>query len=279
MLKKLLEKILFPTKKITQKRLEKAIRGKTILITGATYGIGEATAYLLAIAEVHLVLVARTEEKLMFLKNELEKKGCLVSIFKADLYEETQVNALNLFLQAEIKKIDIVIHNAGKSIRRSIWDSLERYHDFTRTIHLNYLAPVSITLALLPMLAESKGHLINISALSILMPPTPYWAAYHASKIAFDQWLQCVAPELKQKNITISTLYLPLVQTRMISPTKAYENAPTMQAEDVAAVIAKTIYQKNKKFFIPWWAYPLTILGIWRNSLWAWITTQYIRKR
>jgi short-subunit dehydrogenase len=144
MLKKLSEKILFPPKKINQKRLEKAIRGKTILITGATYGIGEATAYLLAMAEVHLVLVARSEEKLMFLKNELEKKGCLVSIFKADLYEEIQVNALNSFLQTEIKKIDVVIHNAGKSIRRSIWDSLERYHDFTRTIHLNYLTPVSI---------------------------------------------------------------------------------------------------------------------------------------
>jgi short-subunit dehydrogenase len=279
MLKNLSEKILFPPKKINQKRLEKAIRGKTILITGATYGIGEATAYLLAMAEVHLVLVARSEEKLMFLKNELEKKACLVSIFKADLYEETQVNALNSFLQTEIKKIDVVIHNAGKSIRRSIWDSLERYHDFTRTIRLNYLTPVSITIALLPMLAESKGHLINISALSILMPPTPYWAAYHASKTAFDQWLQCVAPELKQKNITVSTLYLPLVRTRMISPTKAYENAPAMQPKDVAAVIAKTICKKNKKFFIPWWAYPLTIVGIWRNCLWAWITTQYLKKQ
>jgi len=278
-LKRLLEKILFPTSKINQKRLEKAIQGKTILITGATFGIGEATAYLLAVSGVHLVLVARSEEKLVFLKNELEKKACRVSIFRADLYEETQVKELNQFIQTEIKKIDILIHNAGKSIRRSIWDSLERYHDFTRTIQLNYLTPVSITLALLPILAESKGHLINISALSVRMPPTPYWAAYQASKTAFDQWLQCIAPELSQKNITISTLYLPLVKTRMISPTKAYENAPAMQPEQVAAVIAKTIYKKNKKFFIPWWAYPITILGIWRNNFWAWISSLYIKKR
>ncbi len=138
-MKRLLEKILFPTSKINQKRLEKAIQGKTILITGATFGIGEATAYLLAVSGVHLVLVARSEEKLVFLKNELEKKACRVSIFRADLYEETQVKALNQFIQTEIKKIDILIHNAGKSIRRSIWDSLERYHDFTRTIQLNYL--------------------------------------------------------------------------------------------------------------------------------------------
>lgn len=248
MLKLLLEKALFPTQKINQKRLEKAIQEKTILITGATFGIGEATAYLLAVSGVHLVLVARNEEKLVFLKNELEKKACQVSIFRADLYEETQVKALNQFLQTEIKRIDILIHNAGKSIRRSIWNSLERYHDFTRTIQLNYLTPVSITLTLLPILAESKGHLINISALSVLMPPTPYWAAYQASKTAFDQWLQCIAPELRQKNITISTLYLPLVKTRMISPTKAYENAPAMQPEQVAAVVAKTIYKKNIKF-------------------------------
>lgn len=278
-MKRLLEKILFPTSKINQKRLEKAIQGKTILITGATFGIGEATAYLLAIPGVHLVLVARSEEKLVFLKNELEKKACRVSIFRADLYEETQVKALNQFIQTEIKKIDILIHNAGKSIRRSIWDSLERYHDFTRTIQLNYLTPVSITLALLPILAESKGHLINISALSVLMPPTPYWAAYQASKTAFDQWLQCISPELMQKNITISTLYLPLVKTRMISPTKAYENAPAMQPEQVAAIVAKTISKKNKKLFIPWWAYPLTILGVWRNNFWAWISSLYIKKR
>ncbi|WP_207764459.1 SDR family NAD(P)-dependent oxidoreductase [Raineya orbicola] len=101
-MKRLLEKILFPTSKINQKRLEKAIQGKTILITGATFGIGEATAYLLAVSGVHLVLVARSEEKLVFLKNELEKKACRVSIFRADLYEETQVKELNQFIQTDL---------------------------------------------------------------------------------------------------------------------------------------------------------------------------------
>ncbi len=270
--------ILFPPKHVDLQHLHKQIKGKTILITGASFGIGECTAHLLAMPEVHLVLVARTLEKLEYLKAKLEASGAKISIFVADLYEEQNVNSLILFLTQEIQKIDIVIHNAGKSIRRSIWDSLDRYHDFTRTNSINYLSPVKIILALLPILQEHKGHIINISALNILLPSAPYWAAYQASKSAFDQWLRCILPELQCKYITTSTLYLPLVRTRMIEPTSAYKNAPAMKPEQVAQLIGKTIIQQNRKF-VPWWGYTPLILGVLLRNFWEFLSIQYIKRQ
>lgn len=125
MLSSIINSFLFPRKKVHLQRLHQKIKGKTILITGASFGIGECAAHLLAMPEVHLVLVARTQEKLESLKNILEASKAKVSIFVADLYEENDVDEFIRFLTQEIKEIDIVIHNAGKSIRRSIWDSLD----------------------------------------------------------------------------------------------------------------------------------------------------------
>jgi len=273
-----IETFLFPPKKVHLPHLYQKIKAKTILITGASFGIGECIARLLAMPEVHLILVARTHEKLISLQKELEIKGAKISVFSADLYLESDVNKLISFLTTEIKTIDIVVHNAGKSIRRSIWDSLDRYHDFTRTNHLNYLSPVKITLALLPILQEQKGHIINISAINILLPPAPYWSAYQASKSAFDQWFRCILAELHFKNIATTALYLPLVRTRMIEPTLSYKNVPAMQPEQVAQLIGKAIIKRNKKF-IPWWAYFPQITGVLLRSFWEFLTIWYIRRK
>ena len=251
--KKIIEKIFFPYHKKNGEKLKKIISGKTILITGASYGIGECIVNNLAFENTTLILTARSEEKLQMIKQQLQSKGANVYIFAADLYDTKQVDLLLQFIKNKELEIDIFIHNAGKSICRSIFDSLERYHDFTRTIEINYLAAVKIILTILPDLKKKKGHIISISAINVLSPPTPYWAAYQASKTALDSWLKSIEIELNENNIDISTIYLPLVRTRMIEPNERYKNSSTMKPEQAANIVCQRMIDRKRKWK-PWWA-------------------------
>lgn len=248
------EKLLFPTGNFNAHKLSESIQNKTILITGASYGIGECTAQLLAQTGVHLILAARSADKLNVLKTQLEQKGARVSVFAADLIQTEQVNTLAAFLQSLPDGLDIVISNAGKSIRRSIFQSLDRPQDINRTIHLNYTGPSLLLLQLIPLLEKNKGQIINVSAINVLLRPYPKWAAYQASKIAFDQWLRSISPELRLRGISTSAVYLPLVRTRMIEPTAAYKNMPAMSPQHAANIIGKCIYTRRKKH-TPWWMF------------------------
>jgi NAD(P)-dependent dehydrogenase (short-subunit alcohol dehydrogenase family) len=163
------------------------------------------------------------------------------------------------------KGIDIVVSNAGKSIRRSIFDSLDRFHDFGRTMNLNYFGPVQLMLSLIPDLVARQGHVINISAVNVLLAPLPMWSAYQASKTAFDQWFRTVAPELNARGVRTTSIYLPLVRTRMIEPTEAYKNMPAMQPEDVAHLICQALYSRRRTY-APWWL----IVGQLASVLFRW---------
>jgi short-subunit dehydrogenase len=277
LLKSLSEFILFPSQSVNEARLSKAITNKTILITGATFGIGEALALKLASYNIHLVLVARTTEKLDALKRDIEAKGSRVSIFTANLYEDADVINLVTYLTQIVGGIDIFVNNAGKSIRRPIYESLDRYHDFTRTMAINYFAPLRIIMAITPLLQSNRGQIINISAANVLIAPAPYWAAYQASKSAFDNWLRCALPELKAHGIAVSSIYLPLVKTRMIAPTKQYDNAPAMYPNAVARIICRfMITRKNK--FTPWWLFPVQLLSLVLRGLWEILSTNAIKQ-
>ena len=265
---RLLERLLFPSRSLSSRekqRLAHEIAGKTILITGASYGIGEQLAYLLASlgtandTPISLILVGRTTEKLEQVQAHIHKTDASVSIYPIDLRDNESFKRFMQFLHT--LSIDIFINNAGKSIMRSVMDSLERGHDYERTISLNYLAPIKLCLGLIPQLGINQGQIINVSALNVLLPPMPKWSAYQASKSAFDQWFRSVSPELYAQKITTSTLYLPLVRTRMIAPTAIYQSAPTMTTEQVAAVIGRLIIHK-KSSFKPWWLYPIEILAL-----------------
>jgi len=248
----LLEHLLFPPKRVNLKKLENAVRGKTILITGASFGIGAQVSSFLAFQETHLILVGRTASKLDELQKKIEASGGNAEVFYADLRVESQIDAFIAFLLNKEKGVDIFISNAGKSIRRSVLNSLDRFHDYSRTMDINYFAPVKLSLALIPILALNKGHVINVSALNVLLEPMPNWSAYQASKTAFDQWFRSVSPELNHKGITTTTLYLPLVKTRMIAPTKSYEIMPAMNTEHVARIVGKLILNRKSQFK-PWW--------------------------
>jgi short-subunit dehydrogenase len=273
---RLLEWFLFPPTSLSISALHQKIAHKTILITGASYGIGAATAHLLAAPNVHLILVARTQTRLQALQQELEHKGAMVDFYATDLTDAAQVEQLLHKLQPQ--KLDIIINNAGHSILRSIHQAKDRYHDFERTMAINYLGPVRLLLPLLQKLETQAGHLINVSALNVLLLPAPYWSAYQASKTAFDQWFRCVAPELRAKGVICSSIYFPLVRTRMIAPTQAYQNTPALAPEQAAAILGK-IMLTQKTQYKPWWAIFAQLGSAFFRRPWEWGCTWWIRRR
>ncbi|MDQ0090966.1 short-subunit dehydrogenase [Paenibacillus anaericanus] len=248
----LLEHLLFPSIYLNKQKLGRELEGKTVLITGASSGIGEQLAYMLAEIKVHLILVARREDKLVAMKNAIEMKAAQISVFPADLRNEQEMEGLLAFLHQLPDGLDIVISNAGHSIRRSIHQSLDRYHDFTRTMAINYFAPVQLILSTLPLIEKKQGHIINISTVNTLLLPMPHWAAYQASKAAFDTWFRSAAPELNMNGVFTTSIYLPLVRTPMILPTAAYQKLPAMSPQHVARIICNSIYTKRKTYK-PWW--------------------------
>ncbi|MFK7798748.1 MAG: SDR family NAD(P)-dependent oxidoreductase [Aureispira sp.] len=275
---RLLEWFLFPPTGLSIANLHKKIAHKTILITGASYGIGAQTAHLLAAPTVHLILVARTQTRLQTLQKELEYKGATVDFYATDLTAPTQVDHLIQQLQQQPQPIDIIINNAGHSILRSIHQAKDRYHDFERTMAINYLGPVRLLLPLLRDLETQNGHLINVSALNVLLLPAPYWAAYQASKTAFDQWFRCVAPELRAKGVQCSSIYFPLVRTRMIAPTQAYQNTPALSPQQAATILGN-ILLTQKTQYKPWWAVFAQLGSAFFRQPWEWGCTWWIKHR
>lgn len=237
--------------------LRKAVGGKWVLLTGASFGIGEALALRLGAAGAKLVIAARSADKLAHLQQQLASAGGTVHALPLDLASPEQIASAAAQLAALAPEgMDVVIHNAGKSIRRAIADSLDRAHDFQRTMAVNYLGPVQLQLALLkPMLANRRGHIVNVSTLGVRLPPGVKWSAYTASKAAFDLWLACAAPELRPQGIRCTSVYLGLVHTRMSAPTEMYRNMPGQTADEAAQVVCRALISRPRRIQ-PWWVTP-----------------------
>lgn len=261
----ILEKLMFKTTRFHFIKLQQECAGKTILITGASSGIGEQLAYLLAETDCRLILVARRVEKLSAMKAKIEAMAAKVEIFSADLRVDSELDAFLDFVH-RLGTLDFVVSNAGKSIHRPIFHSLGRDHDFTRTMAINYFVPVRLVMSLLPLLKQSGGHVVNVSTINALMTPMPHWAAYQASKSAFDAWFRSAAPELNSNGIAASTVYLPLVRTPMIEPTAAYRNVPAMEARQAARLIGSMLYSK-KRTWRPWWLWSVQAASIFTHQL------------
>jgi len=272
------ELLLFPPVRLNERGLKKRLEGKTVLITGASFGIGESLAYRLAATGVHLILVARTQDKLEEVKARIEGLGGKVTIFAADLSKPEDVLRLTDFLSTLQCGVDIVVNNAGKSIRRSVMESLDRQHDFSRTMAINYSGPVQLILALIPGLLKNQGQIINVSSVSVLLAPAPYWAAYQASKSAFDQWFRCVSPELNAKGVATTTVYLPLVKTRMIVPTEAYNHMPAMDPRHVASIIGRAMI-KRKNRHAPWWLFLGQLGSILFRGVWESMNIRFLKRK
>jgi short-subunit dehydrogenase len=240
--------------------LRAAVEGRVVLITGASRGIGAASARRLAAAGAQVLLVARSKAGLTGVRAEIEHSGGRAEEHAADLADRDQVTALLSRLHENHPPVDIVVSNAGKSIRRSVTDSYDRFHDVTRTADLNYLAPVQLLLGLLPsMRARRSGHVVNVSSVSADVP-APYWAAYTASKAAFEAWLRCVAPELRADGVATTSIHFPLVHTEMSAPIPLYRSLPGMTADEAADAVCRAVAYRPR-LMSPWWSRAVGAVG------------------
>jgi acyl-CoA synthetase (AMP-forming)/AMP-acid ligase II/NAD(P)-dependent dehydrogenase (short-subunit alcohol dehydrogenase family) len=234
--------------------LARAVAGKVILVTGASFGLGEATARRLARAGATVLMAARTAERLEEVAAEIARHRGTAVAYPADLTDPDDVDALVARVLAEHGHVDVLVSNAGKSIRRSLELSLDRPQDFQRTIDINYMGPVRLMLALLPsMIKRGEGHIVNVSTIGTRIQPGPRWAAYQASKGAFDVFFRSAAIELRPKGITATSVYMALIFSRMSSPTPIMRQLPGQTPEQAADVICRAIVKRPREI-APWWA-------------------------
>jgi NAD(P)-dependent dehydrogenase (short-subunit alcohol dehydrogenase family) len=225
---------------------EGAVNGKRVVITGASSGIGQAAAMKIAAAGGIPLLVARGEEKLNEVKAAIEATGGTAYVYPADLGDLEAIDDLVERIRADHPVVDILVNNAGRSIRRSIALSYDRFHDFERTMQLNYFGAIRLTMGLLPHMRERKaGHIINISSIGAQTNP-PRFSAYVASKAALDAWTRVVGSETIGDNVHFTTIHMQLVKTPMIAPTKIYDAFPTITPDDAGDLICEAIRSKPK---------------------------------
>ena len=230
-----------------KKLFQQKVDGKTIIVTGASSGIGLTVSKYLAQAGAHVLLLARTKDKLDEVKAEIEAEGGKASVFPCDLNDMESIDAVSKEILASVDHIDILINNAGRSIRRAVHESIDRFHDFERTMQLNYFGAVRLVLNLLPHMMQRKdGQIINISSIGVLANATRF-SAYVASKAALDAFSRCLSAEVHSHKIAITSIYMPLVRTPMIAPTKMYKYVPTLSPEEAADLIATAIVKRPKK--------------------------------
>ena len=230
-----------------KKQFQQKVDGKTIIVTGASSGIGLTVSKYLAQAGAHVLLLARTKEKLDEVKAEIEAEGGKATVFPCDLNDMNSIDAVSKEILASVDHIDILVNNAGRSIRRAVHESVDRFHDFERTMQLNYFGAVRLVLNVLPHMMQRKdGQIINISSIGVLANATRF-SAYVASKAALDAFSRCLSAEVHSHKIAITSIYMPLVRTPMIAPTKMYNYVPTLSPEQAADLIAYAIVKRPKK--------------------------------
>jgi NAD(P)-dependent dehydrogenase (short-subunit alcohol dehydrogenase family) len=220
------------------------VRDKVVVVTGGTSGIGEATAYKLAEAGAQVVLVARDPEKAKPVLERIKAAGGKAKFFSCDLADLADCDKLVAGVLKEFGRCDFLVNNAGRSIRRGIASSLDRFHDFERTMQLNYFGSLRLIFGFIPsMIATGRGHIINISSIGVLTR-APRFSAYVASKAALDAFTGCAASEFVDNNVHFTTINMPLVKTPMIAPTKIYNHVPTLTPEQAADLVVEAIVYK-----------------------------------
>jgi NAD(P)-dependent dehydrogenase (short-subunit alcohol dehydrogenase family)/thioester reductase-like protein len=226
--------------------LKEALDGRTVMITGASSGIGRSTAMKVAAAGGIPLLVARNVEKLEEVRAEIVAAGGTAYVYAADISDMDSIERLLERVLADHRNVDMLVNNAGRSIRRSIALSYDRFHDFERTMQLNYFGAVKLIIGLLPRMRErGTGHIVNISSIGVQTNP-PRFSAYVASKAALDAFTRVVASEVIGDGVTFTTIHMPLVRTPMIAPTKMYDAFPAITPEEAADMICEALRSRPK---------------------------------
>ena len=221
--------------------LDAAVRERVVLVTGASSGIGRAAALRVGSAGATVLLVARRTEELEEVAAEITAAGGKAHVHPCDLRDLEAVDRLAAEILDRYGRVDVLVNNAGRSIRRSIDQSYDRAHDFERTMRLNYFAALHLILALLPAMREQRcGHIINVSTMGI-QGRAPRWSAYIASKAALDAFSACLAAEVRAEDVRVTNVHFPLVHTPMSAAARIYDDVPGLTVEEAADMIAEAI--------------------------------------
>jgi NAD(P)-dependent dehydrogenase (short-subunit alcohol dehydrogenase family) len=224
--------------------LRGTVGGKVVLVTGGSSGIGLAAAHKFAEAGATTIICGRDQDKLDEACKEARARGYEFIAYPADIADMADADRFVQLLIDNHGGVDFLINNAGRSIRRAIESSYDRFHDFERTMQLNYFGCLRVTMGLLPSMVEKrKGHVVNISSIGVLTN-APRFSAYVASKAALDAWTRCASSEFQDRGISFTTINMPLVRTPMIAPTGIYNNVPTLAPEEAADMIADACISK-----------------------------------
>ncbi|MCX7033529.1 MAG: SDR family oxidoreductase [Arenimonas sp.] len=231
--------------------VDRSLRGKVenrvVLITGGSSGIGKASALKIAEAGAKVIIVARGEKELFETRDEIIAAGGKCWAYTCDLTELSSCDELVKTVLAEHKHVDVLVNNAGRSIRRSVEASYDRFHDYERTMQLNYFGCLRLIMGFLPAMTQRRrGHIVNISSIGVLAS-SPRFSAYVASKAALDAFSRCAQAEFSGKNIAFTTVNMPLVKTPMIAPTKMYDSVPTLTPEEAADLVVKAIIERPSR--------------------------------
>jgi NAD(P)-dependent dehydrogenase (short-subunit alcohol dehydrogenase family) len=228
-------------------QLARRVRNKVVVVTGATSGIGEDCALKLAAAGAIVILAARTPEKLEATVARIEAQGGKAHAYACDISDLADCDRFCKAVLDEHGHVDILINNAGRSIRRSVKYSFDRFHDFERTMQLNFFGALRLIFGFAPVMLERKsGHIINISSIGVLASP-PRFSAYVASKAALDAFSWCAASEFADSNVRFTTVNMPLVRTPMIAPTKLYDAFPTLSPDEAAELVMTAVIDRPKR--------------------------------
>jgi NAD(P)-dependent dehydrogenase (short-subunit alcohol dehydrogenase family) len=223
------------------------IANKIALVTGASSGIGKALAIRLADAGAKVLLVARSREKLEEVQQIIDARGGESIVHTCDLTIEEDVDRLVREVLADHGHVDLLVNNAGRSIRRGVSHSYDRYHDFQRTMAINYFGSLKLILGFLPVMrARKEGQIINVSSIGV-QTNAPRFSAYVASKAALDAFSRSIASEVVADGVCITTVYMPLVRTPMIAPTRIYDAFPTRSPDEAVDMIVDGIVNRRKR--------------------------------
>lgn len=227
--------------------LRQAVAGKVVLVTGASSGIGRAASGRLAAAGARVLLVARSEDLLSEVAEEITVAGGVAHSYRCDLTDLDQVDALVTKVLDQHGHVDVLVNNAGMSIRRKVRHSVDRFHDFERPMQLNYFAAVRLTMGLLPTMVEREsGQVVNISSWAALLRPARF-SGYAASKAALEAWSDSVQGEVLDDGVVFTNVHMPLVRTPMIAPTKLYRRMPALTVDQAADVVCDAVVSRSRR--------------------------------
>jgi short-subunit dehydrogenase len=227
--------------------LHDAVVGKVVLVTGSSSGIGRASAVRFAAAGATVILVARSEELLADVVAEIERAGGKARAYPCDLTDLESVDALVIKVLDQHDHVDVLVNNAGMSIRRKVRHSVDRFHDFERPMQLNYFAAVRLTMGLLPTMVEREsGQVVNISSWAAVLRPARF-SGYAASKAALGAWSDSVQGEVLDDGIVFTNVHMPLVRTPMIAPTKLYRRMPALTVDEAANVVCDAVVSRSRR--------------------------------